>query len=112
MKRTVKQVVAVTALAFCSGAVIADNRHFNQDQMEDVLYGNGFAASVGAPYQRVSDDRDHSEYLVYNLDDTDPSGSFVAYIRTGDDRDNSEDQLYGSGDFQQPGGFKPAIASQ
>ena len=111
MKRTVTQIIAVTALALCSGAVIAENRHVNQDQMEDILYGDGVSASAGAPYLRVHDDRDHDNYLLYTPNETDQSSSFVAYVRVDDDRDHSEDQLYGS-DFGQPGGLTPYVASQ
>ena len=109
MKGTVKTVVAITGVMLVAGTQYSQA---NQDQEEDAIYGSGVTASVGAPYQRVADDRDHDNYLLFNLDDSDQPDSFVSYVRGSDDRDHREDLVHGSGESGQPDGFSPYVASQ
>lgn len=111
MKRTVTTIIAVSIIALSSGSVMADNWHANQDQSEDLMYGSGVTASAGEPYRYVDDDRDHDNYLLFNVDQSDQPSRFVSYVRIDDDRDHNGDQLHGPGDRDQTTGFSPYVAS-
>lgn len=112
MKGTVKRVVAVTTIALCAGAASADSRHVNQDQMEDILYGNSVVASVGEPFGQLIDDRRHYGDLLYNSRETEQPSSYHPYVRVKDDRDYSEDLVYGSEGFESQDGIGPYVAGQ
>lgn len=112
MKRTVKQMVAVAAVALCSSAMSADYRHITQDQLEDIMYGVGVTARVGEPFGRIADDRRHYGDLVHNDDSLNQPSEYHPYARVNDDRDNRDDLVYGSPGFDRKGEFGPVVAGQ
>ena len=112
MKRTVKQMVAVAAVALCSSAMSADYRHITQDQLEDIMYGVGVTARVGEPFGRIADDRRHYGDLVHNDDSSSQPSEYHPYARVNDDRDNREDLVYGHGNTESRSGFGPYVAGQ